>query len=202
MPLTSAQLTTLATDIAANTNTAPGTSGQIKDLAHTPDNAFAVATWYSQVASPAYYVWRNDVPVPDILDKLTFTNYTPNDSPDNTNTYNNRCFTVQIKQQNLALLFLGRETFDATKVNLRAGLNDATTNLLTGAAGAVRSGGWANILPILSTPATNVEKLFAADDGAGIGNTTTDPRGANTNPDARGYFGGLTDADVRQAWGI
>ena len=203
MSLTSAQLTTLKTDIAANVNTIPtgrpfaGTA--INALPNNSDAHAEIAVWYSTAASPDYFVWDKAVEVLTILNNLTFTNYTPNDAPDNTNTFNNRAFTVQIKQQNLALLFLGRTSFDATKVNLRSGLNDATTNLLTGTAGATRSGGWANILPILSRKANRVEKLFAIDDGAGIGNTVTDPRGANTNPDLAVYEGPISGADVEQA---
>ena len=198
--MTPAQLTTLAADIATNGATAPGTAGPISGLAHTSDNAFAVAAWYSQVAAPDYFVWRNDTPVDDILDNVTWANYTPTDAPDNTNTWNNRAFAANLKQINLG--YLTRGSFDATKKNLRAGLNDATTGLLTGAAGASRSGGWAAILPFLSEKATNVEKLFAFDDGAGVGNTTTDPRGAATNPDARAYFGELALDDVLSAWGM
>lgn len=148
------------------------------------DKAFAVKDLYNLTASPDYYVWDGKVPVLNVLNLVTWANYTPNDGPDNTNTWNNRAFSVQIKQANLSLLFMGRTTFDATKTNLRAALNDATTNLLTGAAGASRSGGWSAILPVLSRRATRAEKLLATDDGAGIGNTTGDPRGNNTNPDS------------------
>jgi hypothetical protein len=201
MGMTAAQQATLGTDIGNNANTIGGV--QIKNLTHTPDNAVAVAAWYNQFPASDYYVWNSAVKVVDILNNVTFVNYTPNDSPTGTDiVYNNRAFNVQIKQQNLALLFLNRTTFDATRVNLRSALNDATTNLLTGTSGASRSGGWSNILPILSRKATNGEVLFATDDGAGIGNTTTDPRGANTNPDAPGFEGLVSDADVRAAWGI
>lgn len=200
--LTNQQKIDLAADIAANTNTAPGTTGQIKNLAQNADNAFAVAAWYSGVAFPNYFVWSDAVSVDDIEDAVTWANYTPADAADSTVLYQNRAMLIQTKQLNLQLLLQGKQTFDATKKNRRAGLNDATTNLPSGASGVNRSGGWAGILPVLSRVATNAEKLFAVDDGAGIGNTTTDPRGASTNPDLAAYEGGLSDADVRGVWGI
>lgn len=49
--LTSAQLTTLKTDIATNF---PGT-------ANTPDGDFSLATSYNTVASPDFWVWRTSV---------------------------------------------------------------------------------------------------------------------------------------------
>jgi hypothetical protein len=200
--MTPAQLSALATDIAANTATALGTTGQIKDLAHSEDNAFAVAAWYSLAAVPDYFVWGKDIPASLIFDAVMWANYTPADAADSTVLYQNRAMLIQTKQMNLQLLLQGRAVFDASKKNLRSGLNDATTNLPSGVLGASRSGGWATILPFLSRKANSIEKLFAIDDGAGIGNTTTDPRGASTNPDAAVIEGNLTTNDVKEAWGI
>lgn len=206
MPLTAAQLATLATDIAGNAATVPagrpfaGTA--IGALPHTADAAFEVALWYSGLAAPDYFVWRTEVPVQDVFDQITWANFTPTDAPDNTVTYQNRAVLCQTKQMNLQLMLQGRDRVDASKKNIRAGLNDATTNLPSGAAGALRSGGWAAVLTVLMRKALRVEKLFALDDGAGIGNTTTDPRGNSTNPDAMGHEGSLDAADVRAAWGI
>lgn len=200
--LTPTQQTALLADIAANTATAPGTAGQIKDLAHTPDNAFAVAAWYNLFPASDYFVWHSVADAFAIFNNVLFANYTPNDAAAETLIDGNRAMRCQIKQGNIALLLQGRTVFDATKTNLRSALNDATTNLPSGAGGASRSGGWSGILPILSRKARNAEKLFATDDGAGIGNTITDPRGANTNPDSPGYEGTISDADVRAAWGI
>lgn len=59
MPLTPAQLTTLGNDIAANTATINGV--EIRNLAHTPDNAVAVRDWYVGQVSPDYWVWRTSV---------------------------------------------------------------------------------------------------------------------------------------------
>jgi hypothetical protein len=202
LSLTLAQYNALVADIQANTNTVPinGVLTQIKNVPMSPDNAAAVAGWYNQLPATDYFVWNSAVDVLAILNGITFTNYTPNDAPpvgpSTDLTYQNRAFLLAIKQTNLQLLFIGRATFDATRVSLRAALNDATTNLLSGTNGASRSGGWTAILPVLSRKATNAEKLFAVDDGAGIGNTTTDPRGASTNPDSPTFQGVLSGSDI------
>lgn len=197
-----AQLAALEAHIAANTAVVNGGT-QIKDLPHTPDNAELVAAWYNGIAAPDYFVWNHAVPVDDILDAVTFDNYIPIDPPtDATLVFNNRMMVIQGKQINLQLLLQGRSSFDATKKTQRAGLNGATTTIPSGAAGANRSGGWSAILPLLSRKANNVEKLFAVDDGAGVGNTTTDPRGASTNPDLAVYVGQASGGDVRTCWGI
>jgi hypothetical protein len=63
--MTLAQLQTLKADIAADP-----TLGQ---LAHTPDNAFAVAAAYSQPASPAYTVWKTRVTITEVGDNFVAT---------------------------------------------------------------------------------------------------------------------------------
>lgn len=71
MPLSNSQLATLKADIAANTNTIPvgrpfaGT--QINALPNTPDANFEIALWYNQTASPAYKVYREQVPMAEIM---------------------------------------------------------------------------------------------------------------------------------------
>ena len=62
--LTTAQLQTLKADIAANTNTINGV--QIKDMPNSGDANFAIAKWYSQTATPDFYVWRSNVSRADI----------------------------------------------------------------------------------------------------------------------------------------
>jgi hypothetical protein len=192
MALTTAQVQILKADIAAD----PTLSAK----PHNGDGAFDVAAAYNLDASPAYYVWRTEVPVNDIFDAVTWANFTPADAPDGTVAWSNRSLACQGKQFNLQTMLGGRTLVDASKTNIRAGLNDATTLLPSGAGGVTRSGGWAAILPVLSRKARRIEKLFAVDDGAGIGNTTSDPRGASTNPDRMTFEGTITPADVVDAW--
>lgn len=66
--MTSAQLTTLKTDIAANANVTgqPGSVYQNTAINVVPNNSdgnFAIAYWYSQLTAPAKIVWRNGIPV-------------------------------------------------------------------------------------------------------------------------------------------
>jgi hypothetical protein len=170
----------------------------LSQLDGSADSNEAIAAAFSLDADPDYYVWRTDVPVESILDAITWANYTPADAADNTVTYQNRAMLCQTKQINLQLMLQGRSTFDAGKPTLRGGLNDATTNIPSGASGASRSGGWAAILPTLKRKARRVEKLYSAA-GSGVGNVGGDARGASTNPDVLAYEGALGRDDVDRA---
>lgn len=188
--LTDAQLATLKADILAD-----------PVLAAKPNNGdgnFEIAVAYALAASPDYYVWRTDVPKDEIFDAITWANFTPQDTPDNTATWTNRSLSCQGKQFNLQTMLVGRETFNAAKSLLRGGLNDATTNLPSGASGANRSGGWANILTILRRKANRLEKLFSVA-GSGVGNNGGDARGATTNPDVMVVEGIVTHDEVQAA---
>lgn len=190
MALTAAQLQALKAAIAADPVLAAYPA--------TADGNYAVAGAFNLVAAPDYYVWRTDAPVDSILDAITWSNYTPQDTPDNTVTYQNRAMLCQTKQINLQLLLQGRELFNAAKPTLRGGLNDATTNIPSGAAGVSRSGGWTAILPLLRRLATRAEKLFSVA-GSGVGNNGANPRGDSSNPDVMAFEGFITEGDVAQA---
>lgn len=190
MALTSAQLTALKADIAA--------TPAIASKPNTADGNIEVADYYNQFASPDYFVWRSDVGVDEIFDKITWANFTPQDAPDATVIWSNRSLACQGKQFNLQTMLSGRSAFNAGKATLRGGLNDATTNLPSGSGGASRSGGWATILPILSRKSRRVEKLLAVAT-SGVGNNGADARGASTNPDLLTFEGTLTYTDIEQA---
>src|SRR5262249_15506603 len=84
MALNATQLATLATDLAANTNTVliAGQSTQIRNVAHDRgDNAAAVAAWYNLLTSTAFYGNYASVPLAAIKAQVTFKNYTPTDAP-------------------------------------------------------------------------------------------------------------------------
>ena len=125
----------------------------------------SIAAWYNTLASPAFYGWRSSVPINDILDKILWANFTPTDAPDTTAQWTNRSLACQGKQFNLQTLVLGKTSLDATRANLRAGLQDALTGLPSGVSGAVLGGGWAAVQLILSRAAMRIEKLFATGTG-------------------------------------
>lgn len=175
MNFTEAQLQTLRTWLDAN---ADGLDDE------------AAASALNATASPDYWVWRNDVPAGEIFDLITWANYTPADAPDSTATWTNRSLACQGKQFNLQTMLIGSNgSLDCGKPGIRAGLNDATTALPSGAGGQSRSGGWANIVAAIRTKATVAEKLFGAV-ATGTGNNGANPRGDTTNPDNYGTGAG------------
>lgn len=157
MALTPAQNATLkAAILADNTlNVFPNTNDGNNDLANA----------LKAVASPDWYVWQTAVPINDINDTITWANFTPQDAPDGTQTWANRSLACQGKQFNLQTMLVGRTSLDASKANLRSGLQDCTTGLPSGASGATKSGGWANIQLILSRKANKLEKILSTGTG-------------------------------------
>lgn len=179
MALTSAQLATLkAAILADNTlNAFPNTDNGNGDLANA----------LNAIASPDWLVWQTAVPVDAINDAITWANFTPQDTPDNTVTWSNRSLACQGKQFNLQTMLVGRSTLDASKSNLRAGLQDALTAIPSGASGASKNGGWANVQAILSRKAKLIEKILST----GTGSQAT--------PATMGYEGTVTGDDVTRA---
>ena len=176
------QLQALKADIALDGTLNPLFQGK------TEDGAAVIAAAYNALATPDYFVWQTRVPIDAVLDAVTWANFTPQDAPDGTLTWQCRSLACQGKQFNLQTILLGKAFIDATKSNVRAGLQDCTTGLPSGAAGATKSGGWVAIQLILSRKASRAEKLFAA----GAGTTAA--------PSLMGVEGVLTVQDVVAAW--
>lgn len=190
--LTPAQIAVLKADISAN--------GDLNSIPTNDDGAYAIAALYNATASPDFFVFRSDVPSSEIFDQVTWANYTPQDAADNTVTWSNRSLACQGEQFNLQIMLQGQPSFNAGRVQLRAGLNDATTNLPSGASGASRSGGWTGILAILRRKATRGEKLFSvATTGVGTG---TGALGATGNPGLLVVEGQITPGDVAAAFAL
>lgn len=178
MALTTAQKAT----ILANINASPDLVGQ-RDV--------EIARLYNLPASPNFFVYRSSVPVQEINDQITWANYTPTDAPDGTQLWLNRATAAQGKQFNLQTLLIGAQgALNATKPNVRAGLQDATTGLPTGSNGASVSGGWVGIRDnALGQLATRIEKLLA---------TTTAQQDGSTAAKAatRTFEGAITAQDI------
>jgi len=122
-----------------------------------------IAALYSLPASPTFWLYRTAVPIDDIRDNINWSNMTPVDPPDGTQTWLNRSTAAQGKQFNLQLLLTsGTGTINAARANIRSGLTDALTNFPTGAGGALLSGGWGAVRDnALARPALRIEKLLA-----------------------------------------
>lgn len=210
--MTTAQLQALKADIAANNNTiqvpaGSGTLVAIKDVSN-PDNFQDVADWYNQLPASDWFVIRTDAPVADILDQITWANFTPGVAITSGNAAQATAASAycQGKMLNLQTMFFGRTTFDATKPTQTGGLKDATTALPSGASFANQSGGWGanagvGIWSKLTRKATRAEKVFATTFNAVPTLVDAGPptQGAQGNPALLGPQGLLTAAEIAAA---
>lgn len=158
--LTAAQKTTLKTFINGDVNI----SGQPANS----DGAFFIAAYLNAAASPSFFVYRTNIPVQEIYDQITWANLTPTDAPDGTQTWLNRAMHCQGKQFNVQIILQGQATINGAKSNVRAGLQDALTNVPSGASGVTVSAGWVSVRDnALARLATKFEKVFATTGGNG-----------------------------------
>jgi hypothetical protein len=133
---------------------------------------------------PDFFVYKTDVNVSDIYDKINWQNFTPVDAPDINLIYQNRALICQLKLDLTNSFLIGRQTINAAKANIRNGLQDALTGIPSGVAGASKSGGWSNVQSVLYRRANIVEKLFST----GLGTTA--------NPGTLDYEGGVFYNDI------
>lgn len=112
-----------------------------------------------------FVVWRTYAPVADIDDAIIWANMTPTDAPDGTAIYTNRALFAQAKQISLQTMVQGQQSISSAKANVRAGLQDALTNLPTGAGGATQAAGWAAVRLAMQRNASHFEKIFATGTG-------------------------------------
>lgn len=152
--LTPPQQTTLKTYIQ---------NDMIANAHYLAGNLDGLALYMNSATAPTFNVYRSAVPVQDITDAVTWANYTPADTPDGTQLWLNRATAAQGKQFNLQTLLLAASGYlNAAKVNIRAGLQDATQSLPTGSNGASVSAGWVLIRDTtLARAATRFEKVYA-----------------------------------------
>ncbi len=113
----------------------------------------------------AFVVWQARVDVQKVFDAITWANLTPADAPDDTTTWTNRNLQCQSKQLNLQTILQGRTSFDGRRANVRAGLQDALTNLPSGAGGASIAAGWAGVRTVMQRYANRAELLFSSGTG-------------------------------------
>lgn len=146
-----------------------------------------LATLFNAAASPTFYVWRPNVPIDDIRDQIAWANLTPSDMPDGTQAWLNRATQAQSKQFSLQIILTSASGFiSGADRNIRAGLQDALTNLATGTGGTTLAAGWTNVRDqALARAATRVEKLFAT--------TTVQQDGSTAQKSATMVFEGPID---------
>ncbi len=163
------------------------------------DGAYELARLYGLAPAVGLTVWKTNAGVTDILDAIDFSKYTPTDVPAGTDlpavsaTWLNRALAIQTKQMNLQMMLQGRDTLNAAKSTIRAGLRDAVIALPSGASGAsVTAGGssGATVLAACTRAANRIEKLLTA------GPQTT----GSTTADVMGFEGTLTPTNIQEAW--
>jgi hypothetical protein len=184
--LTSAQLQTLKAAILADPT--------LNAFANGSDGNFDLAVKLSTtLASPTFFVYRTNVPPQEIFDQIAWANLTPNDAPDTTQQWANRSLECQGKQFNLQILVQGQTAVNAARANVRAGLQDALTNVPSGAGGSIVSAGWVGIRDnVLGRSATRIEKILAT--------TTVQQDGSTMAKSATmTYEGTISSVDVQAA---
>jgi hypothetical protein len=133
MALTTAQLTALAADIAAD--------GALNTLPQNSDGAFAVAAAYNLEAAGPYIVWKTDVSTDEVRQSVVWTEYIG--------------FTDQAERDAFALM-TQNGIVNAGDVNVRQGFLD----IFGGAEKAVTR---ANLTAISKRNATRAEALFVSE---------------------------------------
>jgi len=117
-----------------------------------------------------FVVWQTQASVLDIFDAINWANLTPSDIPDGTNAWLCRSLACQGKQFNLQTILSSRTTINASKANIRAGLQDALTSIPSGIGGANKNAGWTNVNLIMQRNASLIEQILATGTG-----TTANP---------------------------
>lgn len=131
-------------------------------------NEAQIAAYYNAQAVPPFYAWRTTTPAADIGNAIVWSALTPVDTPDGTAIYTNRALLCQAKQINIQTLIQGRETVASNKASIRAGLQDALTNIPSGVGGVSTGGGWNAVKSVMTRTASMLEKLFAAGTGTAV----------------------------------
>lgn len=153
--MTPTQLTTLKNAILSEPELSEYVSG---------GNDTAIANWLNSEASPAFMIWRSNTPTSEIIDAITWSALTPDSNPDGTAGWGNRSAACRGRQLNLSIL-LNQEMLDATKANIRLGLQDALTNVPSGAGGALKNAGSSSVINVMQRNATRFEKIFSTPSG-------------------------------------
>ena len=195
MNLTQSQLVTLKTSILDD----PVFSA----LPLTSASANTIADAYNLSASPTYYIYRNDVPVDEIFNSITWKNFTPSDQPPTAavpsaptaaeeyaiKLWYSRALLCQGKQFNIQINLQGKNFIAVQYDPIRTGLKDSLQNLPSGPAGISIDAGWATVKQTITRTCTRFERLYVT--GAGTGTTGS--------PDTCGVIGHVNSETIQIA---
>ena len=122
-----------------------------------------IAAWFN--TDSTFIVWKSHTNKDDVFDNVIWANFTPaNPSSGAGQDATNWLMACQGKALNLQTL-LNANTISSSKANVRAGIQDATTNIPSGINGANKSGGWTAIQTVMQRSATYAEKNLATGTG-------------------------------------
>lgn len=153
--LTTQQITTLNA-VAAADQTASALMASADDI--------GLAAWFNGAST--FVLWNSRAEMIGVYNAIAWANLTPTDAPDGTQQYMNRALMCQAKQLNLQIMLQGQTKVDATRANLRAGLQDALTNVPSGTSGATLSAGWVPVRDAMKRFATRAEEALATGTGS------------------------------------
>lgn len=158
--LTTTQLAALAADILADPT--------LSQIDHTSNAGYIqLAAAYNLAASPTFFGYRTAIPTQELFNGITWANMTPldavpTDTALNVAIWQARSLACQGKQFNVQTMLMGQSFIDASHTSVRAGLQDALSNVPSGANGTTVSAGWVTVRDtILARASTRAEKLFA-----------------------------------------
>lgn len=133
----------------------------------TPRDNVGLCGYLNQ--NSAFIVWRSTTSAPDIMNAITWANFTPTDTPTGDPDALQREYRCQGKQLNLQILLQGRDSLPTGRANIRNGLSDALVNVPAGTDGAMLDAGWlgaGKVKAAISRPANRGEVVFATGTGS------------------------------------
>lgn len=142
------------------------------------DGDDTIAKELNKLATPDFFVWSSNVNTQNIYDAIIWANMTPSQVPDGTQAWLNKTMLCQSKQFNLQTILSGRETINASKTNIRAGLQDALTGIPSKTDGSNQAAGWAAVQLCMQRKATVLEKVFATGTGSTASPAVMDVEGS------------------------
>lgn len=133
--LTSAQLATLKADILAD--------AAFTGVPMNSDGDFLIAAAYNLLSSPAFIVWRTDVPTKDVKKAIVWTEY----------------IGRSVGERDAFTLMISNGIINAADTNIRQGITDC----FSGPTGASTR---ANLTAITKRTALRIEKVLATGTGS------------------------------------
>ncbi len=112
-----------------------------------------------------FSVYRTTTDVDSIFDAIQWVNLTPADNPDGTAAFTNIALACQGRQFNVQTMLVGRTFINSSKNTVRKGLQDALTNVPSGAGGALVNAGWSAVKQAMTRLANRYEAIFATGNG-------------------------------------